>query len=111
VCGEVDRCVVMRSPCAGAAVDPPLWIVPNQALSLSVSLRVSLSKAHVRSSVQVFVYVCYCSTYYKAVRVCVGGNNIGHVLRETTSRVLCGQVLPSRTSERGGEGYCVKEGG
>ena len=24
---------------------------------------------------------------------------------------LCGLVCPSRTSERGGEGYCVKEGG
>ena len=35
----------------------------------------------------------------------------GHVLRETTSRGLCGLVYPSRTSERGGEGYCVKEGG
>jgi len=35
----------------------------------------------------------------------------GHVLRETTSRGLCGLVCPSRTSERGGEGYCVKEGG
>ena len=34
----------------------------------------------------------------------------GHVLRETTSRGLCGLVCPSRTSERGGEGYCVKEG-
>jgi hypothetical protein len=34
----------------------------------------------------------------------------GHVLRETTSRVLCGLVC-SRTSERGGEGDCVKEGG
>jgi hypothetical protein len=40
-----------------------------------------------------------------------GGNNGGHVLRETTSRGLCGLVCPSRTSERGGEGYCVKEGG
>jgi hypothetical protein len=28
----------------------------------------------------------------------------GHVLRETTSRGLCGLVCPSRTSERGGEG-------
>jgi hypothetical protein len=27
-----------RSPCAGAALDPPLWIVPNKALSLSLSL-------------------------------------------------------------------------
>jgi hypothetical protein len=33
------------------------------------------------------------------------------VLRETTSRSLCGLVCPSRTSERGGEGDCVKEGG
>ncbi len=33
------------------------------------------------------------------------------MLRETTSRGLCGLVCPSRTSERGGEGYCVKEGG
>ena len=33
------------------------------------------------------------------------------MLRETTSRGLCGLVCPSRTSERGGEGNCVKEGG
>jgi hypothetical protein len=33
------------------------------------------------------------------------------VLRETTSRGLCGLGCPSRTSERGGEGDCVKEGG
>jgi hypothetical protein len=33
------------------------------------------------------------------------------VLRGTTSRGLCGLVWPSRTSERGGEGYCVKGGG
>ena len=35
----------------------------------------------------------------------------GHVLRETTSRGLSGLVCPSRTSERGGERYCVKGGG
>jgi hypothetical protein len=40
-----------------------------------------------------------------------GEESGGHVLRETTSRGLCGLVCPSRTSERGGEGYCVKEGG
>ena len=33
------------------------------------------------------------------------------MLRETTSRGLSGLVCPSRTSERGGEGDCVKEGG
>jgi hypothetical protein len=39
-----------------------------------------------------------------------GGEDMGgHVLRETTSRGLCGLVCPSRTSERGGEGDCVKE--
>jgi hypothetical protein len=34
------------------------------------------------------------------------------VLRETTSRGLCGLVCPSRTSnhQREGEGYCVKGG-
>ncbi len=54
--------------------------------------------------------VYYYSAYYKAVRV-GGGDSGGHVLRETTSRGLCGLVCPSHTSERGGEGYCVKEGG
>ena len=39
------------------------------------------------------------------------GDSGGHVLRETTSRGLCGLGCPSRTSERGGEGDCVKEGG
>jgi hypothetical protein len=39
-----------------------------------------------------------------------GGGNGGHVLRETTNRGLCELVCPSRTNERGGEGYCVKEG-
>ena len=39
------------------------------------------------------------------------GGNGGHVLRETTSRGRCELVCPSRTSERGGEGYCVKGGG
>ena len=39
----------------------------------------------------------------------VCGRDIGgHVLRETTSRGQCELVCPSRTNERGGEGYCVK---
>ena len=32
------------------------------------------------------------------------------MLRETTSQGRCELVCPSRTNERGGEGYCVKEG-
>ena len=59
----------------------------------------------------VCVCVYYFSTYYKAVREGGGGGNGGHVLRETTNRGLCELVCPSRTNERGGEGYCVKEGG
>ena len=39
------------------------------------------------------------------------GESGGHVLRETTSRRRCGLGCPSRTSERRGEGDCVKEGG
>ena len=42
---------------------------------------------------------------------CGEGDSGGHVLRETTSRGLCELVCPSRTSERGGEEDCVKEGG
>jgi hypothetical protein len=47
------------------------------------------------------------------LKLCAGGGGEdmgGHVLRETTSRGLCGLGCPSRTSERGGEGDCVKEG-
>ena len=55
--------------------------------------------------------VYYCRTQYKAVRVWGGEDSGGHVLREMMSRGLCGLVCPSRTSERGGEGDCVKEGG
>ena len=57
------------------------------------------------------VCVYYCSTYYKAVRGGGGGESGGHVLRETTSRGQCELVCPSRTTELGGEGYCVKGGG
>ena len=39
------------------------------------------------------------------------GESGGHVLRKTTSRGRCGLGCPSRTSERGGEGDRVKEGG
>ncbi len=66
--------------------------------------------------------VYYCSTYYKAAikkllfitAVLITklfawgeGDNGGHVLRETTSRCLCGLVCPSR----GEQGDFVKEGG
>jgi hypothetical protein len=47
-------------------------------------------------------------------RVC-GGETMEDMCLErlpaSTSRGLCGLVCPSRTSERGGEGYCVKGGG
>ena len=43
---------------------------------------------------------------------CVGGGILeDRCYDETTSRGLCGLVCPSRTSDRGGEGDCVKEGG
>ena len=61
---------------------------------------------------EIRVCVYYCSTYYKAVRGGGGGvESGGHVLRETTSRGQCELVCPSRTNERGREGYCVKGGG
>ena len=57
---------------------------------------------------------CVCLLLQDPLQSClrVGGGDIGgHVLRETTSRGLCGLVCPSHTSERGGEGDCVKEEG
>jgi hypothetical protein len=41
-----------------------------------------------------------------------GGRGIGEdrCYQETTSKGLCGLVCPSRTSQRGREGDCVKEG-
>ena len=35
VCGNADRNVVMRSQCAGAALDPALWIVPNRGVVMN----------------------------------------------------------------------------
>jgi hypothetical protein len=55
--------------------------------------------------------VCVCLLLQDLLLARGEGDSGGHVLRETTSRGLCGLVCPSRTSERGGEGYCVKEGG
>ena len=49
----------------------------------------------------------YCRTYYKAVRV-GGEESGGHVLRETTSRGLCGLVCPSRTGTREEPGTLIQ---
>ena len=49
----------MRSPCTGAALDPPLWIVPNKALSLSLSLSLSLALAR---SVSLSLYLVHDTT-------------------------------------------------
>jgi hypothetical protein len=68
-------------------------------------VRLTLFSSFLLDPLSLFVY--YCSTYYRVG----GGVSGGHVLRETTSRGLCGLVCPSRTSERGGKGDCVKEGG
>ena len=60
-----------------------------------------------------YVYVCVFMTVVPIIKLFAWGegDSGGHVLRETTSRGLCGLVCPSRTSELGGEGDCVKEGG
>ena len=55
------------------------------------------------------VCVYYLLQYPLDVRV-EEGDSGGHVLRETSSRGLCGLVCPSRTSEREGEEHFVQEG-
>ena len=65
-------------------------------------------------TVTVILCVCVCLLLQYLLQSCSrggGGDNVGHVLRETTSRGRCELVCPSRTNESGGEGYCVKEGG
>jgi hypothetical protein len=59
------------------------------------------------------VCVCVYTTVVPIIKLFAWGegDSGGHVLRETTSRGLCGLGCPSRTGERGGEGDCVKEGG
>ncbi|MFN9901356.1 MAG: hypothetical protein ACK55Z_21760, partial [bacterium] len=50
--------------------------------------------------------VYYCRTYDKPV--CGGGGTVKDMCYEV--RRACGLVCPSHTSEREGEGYCVKGG-
>jgi hypothetical protein len=78
--------MAMRSPaCAGAALDPPLWKIHITACRCA-ALPVQLF-AWGRGIVE---EMCY---EIRRAEACV--------------RTVC----PSRTSERGGEGDCVKEGG
>jgi hypothetical protein len=44
-------CLTDCSPCAGDALDPPLWKVPNKALSLVLSLSLARSLARSLSDV------------------------------------------------------------
>ena len=60
------------------------------------------------SSSGIHYCVCVCLLLQYLLQSCSRG---GHALRETTRRGLRGLVCPSQTSERGGEGDCVKEGG
>jgi hypothetical protein len=59
----------------------------------------------------VLQHVCECLLLQDLVQSCLRGG--GGILEDMCyeSRGLCGLVCPSRTSERGGEGDCVKEGG
>ena len=83
---------------AGVALAPTLWKVTNPTLWKVQNY---------------YVDGCVFITAVPIIKLFAWGegNSGGHVLQETTSRGLCGLVCPSRTSERGGEGDCVKEGG
>jgi hypothetical protein len=78
------RSVVMRGPCAGAARDPPIWIVPNKALSLSLSLSLSQMLAGLaagRGGATGILCVCLFITAGPIIRLCWGGwGSGGHVL-------------------------------
>jgi hypothetical protein len=83
-------------------------------LTLSIHYRVGIWHSGVlgvHESLWVFVFVFITAVPNIKLFLWGEGNNGGHVLQEMMSRGLCGLVCPSRTSERGGEGDCVKEGG
>jgi hypothetical protein len=103
-----------------------------EALSHGAVIQVCVGCLFLRSpsrglTVWVYYRVCvyYCSYSAVPISVCLlllqscsrGGRAQGQwrtvedMRRETTSRGLCGLVCASRTSDRGGEGDCVKEGG
>jgi hypothetical protein len=67
----------MLSCGAGAALDPPLWIVPNKALSESLSLALSLSlSGSPQDSESWDVCLYYCRSYYKAACGGEGGSEV-----------------------------------
>jgi len=72
-----------------AALDPPLWIVPNEVL-----------------------WVCVCITAVPIIKLFSWGegDSGGHVLRETTSRGLCGLVRPSNAGTREEPGTLTQGG-
>jgi hypothetical protein len=88
------------------------WCDPGpSAASCRPAARASLSAI----MITIFCPVCVFIIAVPITKLCAWGegDSGGHVLRETTSRGLCGLVCPSRTSERGGAGLgdCVEEGG
>jgi hypothetical protein len=98
-CGGADEMVGKRG-----AREQLVHLIQRRSVSTSMVEHASAS-----ASVS-----CVCLLLQDLLQSCSrggGGDSGGHVLRETTSRGLCGLVCPSRTSERGGEGDCVKEGG
>ena len=56
--------------------------------------------------------MCVFITAGPIIKLCAGGegDSEGHVLGGTMSLGVCGLVCQSRTSEREGKKYCVKEG-
>jgi hypothetical protein len=83
------------------AISPPSRAGEQLAVRVSAG-GLPLLGAHLRLSAD----VCVCLLLQDLVQNCLRGgwgDMGGHVLREMTSRGLCGLGCPSRTSERGGE--------
>jgi hypothetical protein len=128
---ELARCCVqpLRNCCSGHSLYRTCqcrrpttrgwWTLECSSSRVALSALCSLPHSDSIYMQQVCVFmqqgcVCVCLLLQDLVQSCLrgeGGDIWGHVLRETTSRGLCGLVCSSRTSERGAEGDCVKEGG
>jgi hypothetical protein len=130
-CGHLRMCVLtvmtqqQQTVCSSS--ETVLFIVCDLLWSVCAGVEVILRTTRRMNGQQlqktlvvcicVYVYwvclrgVCVFITVGPSTKLCAWGQGDigGHLLRETTSRGLC--VCPSRTSECGGEGDCVKEGG
>ena len=104
---------VFDSLLVGNQVENPRTLLLHSGVEQGTGRGRAKSASNITSNITDSTKVCAFITAVPITKLFAWGkgDSGGHVLRKTTTRGLSGLVCPSRTSERGGEGYCVKGGG